>query len=67
MFVGHLFKPQSVVKPLIKYLKLFPSLPVHLSQACRLLACLPLESVAGYVERRKQAICSTTKQNLHRL
>ena len=67
MFVGHLFKPQSVVKPLIKYLKLFPSLPVHLSLVCRHLACLPLEGVAGYVERRKQAICSTTKQNLHRL
>ena len=61
------YKSQSVVRPLTYYFRLFPLLPVLLSFACRHLACLILEGVAGYAERIRQAMCSTTKQNLHRL
>ena len=37
-------KPQSVVRPLTYYFRLLPSLPVHLSFACRHLACLILSA-----------------------
>ena len=36
------FKPQSFIRPLIKYFKLFASFPIHLSFACQHLACLIL-------------------------
>ena len=37
------YYPQSVVRTLINYF-IFPSLPVHLSLACRHLACLILST-----------------------
>ncbi len=36
------FKPQSFIRPLIKYFKLFASFPIHLSFACRHIVCLIL-------------------------
>ena len=47
------YKSQSVVRPLTYYFRLFPSLPVLLSFACRHLACLILEGVAGYAFKNK--------------
>ena len=46
--------------------KLFALLAVHLSFACRYLACLILEGVACYVERIRQAMCLTIHNSKRR-
>ena len=53
-------KPQSVVRPLTYYFRLFPSLPVHLSFAYRHLTCLILSTQPATSSRIRLAICSTT-------
>ena len=57
--IGQLIKPQSVVRPLTYYFRLFPSLPVHLSFACRHLTCLILLTYPATSSRIGQTICWT--------
>ena len=54
-----IIKPQSVVRPLTYYFRLLPSPPVHLSFACRHIACLILSTQPATPSRIRQAICST--------
>ena len=46
------FNPNQFIKPFIKHFKLFQSLPVHLSFACRHIVCLILLKVARYAFKR---------------
>jgi hypothetical protein len=63
------FQPQpEFIKPFIKHFKLFPSLPVHLSFACRHIVCLILLKVARYAFKRisRQDAGKQTKSALAR-
>ena len=52
--------PNQSVRPLINYFRLFPSLHVHLSFACRHHVFLVLMTQSARPSRIRQAICSTT-------
>ena len=60
-------KPQLVVIPLACYYMLFPSLSVHLSFACRHLACLISLGIARYVFKNKANKMLNNTQNVRRL
>ena len=57
-------KPQSAIMPLINYFASFPLLPIHLSLACRHLACLILlmQHVLRLREKDKQYALQCTKR-----